>query len=149
MLGRQATRSIASFPGPGQEAVKLVGFDLAGDDAFEDVLEMGEGVDVVEFGGLDQRGEDGPRAGSGIGAGEAGGRILLDVFQGQLELVGIEPLRLAAEPGPLQLLEKMNKTLMFGIGLFEGCLEVVSLADHRLEKTILLHNQRLHRLCSG
>ena len=40
------------------------------DEAGEDVGEIGFGIDVVEFAGLDERGEDRPMLAAAVGAGE-------------------------------------------------------------------------------
>ena len=43
---------------------------MAPDHAFEDIGEIGEGLDAVEAGGLEEAGEDGPGLGAAVGAGE-------------------------------------------------------------------------------
>ena len=43
---------------------------MVGGDAFEDIAEVGVGIDAVELAGLDQRGEDRPVFSAFVGAGE-------------------------------------------------------------------------------
>lgn len=43
---------------------------MALDDAGDDVVEVGGGIDAVELAGLDERGEDRPVLGAAVGAGE-------------------------------------------------------------------------------
>jgi len=44
-----------SLPIPRHQLVDLMGLGPAGDHAFEDILEIGEGLDVIEAAGLDDR----------------------------------------------------------------------------------------------
>ena len=48
--------------------------------------------------------------------------LLLEVFQGELELIGIEALGLAAELGPQELPDHQFQPLALGISLLEGAL---------------------------
>ena len=54
---------------PGHEVVDAA-LGMAGDEALEDVGEVGVGIDAVQFAGFDQRGDDGPVLGALVGAGE-------------------------------------------------------------------------------
>ena len=54
--------------------------------------------------------------------------LLLEVFQGELELLGIEAFGLAAELRPQELPDHQLQPLALGIGLLEGALEVITLA---------------------
>jgi hypothetical protein len=67
------------------------------------------------------------RAGSGLVAGRRSlGDLLLDIFQGELELLGVQALRLGTELCPVQLFEHKIQPLAFGLGLFKGSLEVIA-----------------------
>src|SRR5215468_5889082 len=68
-----AARALAidsGFPSPGQQRTEFVGFGLARHNALEDIAQIGEGLDRVKSGRLDQRGEGGPALGPAIGAGK-------------------------------------------------------------------------------
>ena len=54
--------------------------------------------------------------------------LLLEVFQGELELLGIETLGFTTELGSNQLPDHQFQPLALGIGLLEGALEVITLA---------------------
>ena len=54
--------------------------------------------------------------------------VLLEVFQGELELLGIEAFGLATELGPQELPDHQLQPLALGISLLEGTLEVITLA---------------------
>jgi hypothetical protein len=43
---------------------------VPGDEPLEKLAETGEGLDIVELGGLDERGDDRPGATTGLGAGK-------------------------------------------------------------------------------
>ena len=43
---------------------------MSADDAGDDIGQVGLRVDVIELGGFDERGEDGPVFGAAVGAGE-------------------------------------------------------------------------------
>src|SRR5690349_24080534 len=51
------------LPVPGQELLELMLFGAAGDDALEHVGEIGERIEAVELGRLDQGESDGPMLG--------------------------------------------------------------------------------------
>lgn len=53
--------------GPGQQVVDLA-VRVAIDDPGEDIGEIAEGLDAVQFAGFDQRGDDCPVFGAAIGA---------------------------------------------------------------------------------
>ena len=57
--------------------------------------------------------------------------LLLEVFQGELELRGIEALGFAAELGSNQLPDHQLQPLALGISLLEGALEVIALQASR------------------
>src|SRR4029079_12106997 len=61
--------------------------------------------------------------------------LLLEVFQGELELLGIETLGFTTELGSNQLPDHQFQPLALGIGLLEGALEVITLA---LQATALI-----------
>src|SRR5687768_17666998 len=86
--------------------------------------------------------------------------LLLDVFQGELELLGIEALGLAAELRPQELPDHQFQPLALGIGLLEGALEVITevitlalqaipLVVKSIERDLLLLNDTFHldQLC--
>jgi hypothetical protein len=56
---------------PGQELIDLA-VGMAVDDPGEDVIEIGERIDVVQLAGFDQGGNDGPMLGAAVRAREQG-----------------------------------------------------------------------------
>src|SRR4029453_7958658 len=54
--------------------------------------------------------------------------LLLEIFQGELELLGIQALGFTTELGSDQLPDHQFQPLALGIGLLEGALEVITLA---------------------
>ena len=70
--------------------------------------------------------------------------LLLEVFQGELELPGIEALGLAAELGSNQLPDHQLQPLALGIGLLEGALEVIALGLQSIERSCLPLNKGFH-----
>jgi len=76
----------------------------------------------------------------GLGCGD----LLLEVFQGELERLGIEALGLAAELGPQELPDHQFQPLALGIGLLEGALEVIALHLQSIERSSLLLNKGFH-----
>src|SRR5690242_6075545 len=70
--GRGWHCELSGLPVPRQEAGELMVLHPTRDDLLEHVLQIGEGIDAVHRAGLEERGEDRPRAGSGIRAGEQG-----------------------------------------------------------------------------
>ena len=70
--------------------------------------------------------------------------LLLDVFQGQLELLRVEALGLAAELRSNQLPDHQFQPLAFGIGLLEGALEVIALGLQSIERSCLPLNKGFH-----
>src|SRR3954454_3820520 len=70
--GRGRCCELSGLPVPRQEAGEFMVLHPARDDLLEHVLQVGEGIDAVHRAGLDERGEDRPRAGSGIRTGEQG-----------------------------------------------------------------------------
>lgn len=56
---------------PGHELIDMA-VEVAGDEALEDVDQIGVGVHAVELAGLDERGDDGLVLGPAVGAGEEG-----------------------------------------------------------------------------
>ena len=70
--------------------------------------------------------------------------LLLEVFQGELELIGIETLGLAAELGPQELPDHQFQPLALGIGLLEGALEVIALHLQSIERRCLPLNKGFH-----
>jgi hypothetical protein len=63
---------LSGLPVPGQEAGEFMVLHPARDDLLEDVFQISEGIETIKPGTLDERGEDRPRPGSGIRAGEQG-----------------------------------------------------------------------------
>ena len=70
--------------------------------------------------------------------------LLLEVFQGELELLGIEALGLAAELGSNQLPDHQLQPLALGISLLEGALEVIALGLQSIERRCLPLNKGFH-----
>ena len=73
--------------------------------------------------------------------------LLLEVFQGELELLGIEALGLAAELGPQELPDHQFQPLALGISLLEGALEVIALPGtliQSIERRCLPLNKTFH-----
>jgi hypothetical protein len=70
--------------------------------------------------------------------------LLLDVFQGQLELLGIEALGPASELRPDQLPDHQFQPLTLGIGLLEGAPEVIALGFQSIERNSLPLNKGFH-----
>ena len=70
MARRSGVDGCRCLPLPGQQVVELVSLGPSGDDAFEDILEVGERLDGMELGGVDQAGCDRPMPGTAIRAGE-------------------------------------------------------------------------------
>ena len=62
---RRGCRGPFGLPGPGQQAVEVVGLDLARDQALQHVGEVGERVDTVQFCRVDEGGQDGPALAAG------------------------------------------------------------------------------------
>src|SRR5882672_5728972 len=58
------------LPSPGQQRAQLVDFGFARDDAFEDIAQISERLDIVELCRLDQRGNNRPAFGPAIRTGE-------------------------------------------------------------------------------
>src|ERR1700719_2174780 len=58
------------LPSPGQQRAKLVDFGFARDDAFEDMAQISERLDIVELCRLDQRGDNRPAFAPAIRTGE-------------------------------------------------------------------------------
>src|ERR1700756_1715273 len=102
--GIDGSLSLCGLPGPGQQRAQLVGFGPGRNDTLEDIAQIGEGLDAIELGRLDQRGDDGPAFGALIGAGEE--VVLgaeLDWSDGALDGVGVDfdPAVLEEEAEPL------------------------------------------------
>src|SRR5712691_12207749 len=57
------------LPVPWEQFIEAVD-RVAGDELLQNVAEVGKGLDLVELGGLDQRGDDRPAPGAAIGTGE-------------------------------------------------------------------------------
>jgi hypothetical protein len=70
--------------------------------------------------------------------------LLLDVFQGELELLGIEALGLASELRSNQLPDHQFQPLTLSIGLLEGALEVIALDFQSTERSSLPLNKGFH-----
>ena len=66
--------------------------------------------------------------GGGLLSRSGGGEVLLDVLQGQLELVGIEALGLRSELSALKLLEDVVQALTLGLRFLIRRLEVIAFA---------------------
>jgi hypothetical protein len=75
--------------------------------------------------------------------------LLLEVFQGQLELLGIEALGLAPELRSNQLPDHQSEPLTLGIGLLKGTLEVITLSFQSIERSSLPLNKSFHLDQSG
>ena len=68
---RHATAaSRAAFHSQGSNSLQRVDLGAPGDDALEHVGQLGLGIDIVQFRGVDQRRQDRPSLASGIGPGE-------------------------------------------------------------------------------
>jgi len=52
MARRSGVDGCRCLPLPGQQVVELVSLGPSGDDAFEDILEVGERLDGMELGGV-------------------------------------------------------------------------------------------------
>lgn len=79
-------------------------------------------------------------SGGGLFGRRGGGdAVLLDVFQGELELLGIETLGLRAGLATQHLLEELIQPLAFRLGLFVCGLEVIPF----LFQAIALRNRRI------
>ena len=70
--------------------------------------------------------------------------LLLDVFQGELELLGIEALGPAAELCSNQLPDHQFQPLTLGIGLLKGTLEVIAFGFQSIERNSLPLNKGFH-----
>ena len=70
--------------------------------------------------------------------------LLLDVFQGELELLGIEALGLASELRLNQLPDHQFQPLTLSIGLLEGALGVIALGFQSIERKSLPLNKGFH-----
>ena len=70
--------------------------------------------------------------------------LLLEVFQGELQLPGIKAFGLAAELGPQELPDHQFQPLALGISLLEGALEVIALHLQSIERRCLPLNKGFH-----
>src|SRR4051812_31589521 len=70
--------------------------------------------------------------------------LLLEVFQGELELFGVEALGLAAELGTQELPDHQLQPLALGISLLEGALEMIALHLQSIERSRLPLNKGFH-----
>jgi hypothetical protein len=70
--------------------------------------------------------------------------LLLDVLQGELELLRVQALGLASELRSNQLPDHQFQPLTLGIGLLEGALEVIALGFQSIERNSLPLNKGFH-----
>jgi hypothetical protein len=70
--------------------------------------------------------------------------LLLDVFQGELELLGIQALGFTTELGSNQLPDHQLQPLALGIGLLEGTLEVIAFGLQSIERGSLPLHKTFH-----
>src|SRR5712675_1833637 len=68
-LTRRSGFSVCRRPVPGQQIVKAAHWMTAG-HAFQRVLEVGEGLDLVELGGSDERADGCPSGAAAVGSGK-------------------------------------------------------------------------------